>query len=124
MQKRSDVMSLNRTLAIALVLSAAGVGAVYADDEYGTGHESLIRQSAASMPGVPLGAAQANMAAEQFGHRDIYYIPATPSWARSSQRPQYATSASLPPARDLVGDGGAQDALARAIHHPGSGTDW
>ena len=25
---------------------------------------------------------------------------------------------------DLVGAGGAQDALAREIYHPGSGTDW
>jgi hypothetical protein len=25
---------------------------------------------------------------------------------------------------DLVGAGGAQDALAREIYHPGRGTDW
>ena len=116
--------SLTRALAMALALSAFGFGAAYADDEYGTGHESLVRQAAASTPGAPLTPAQAKAAAAEFTYRDIYPIPATPSWASSPQRPQYATSAAMPPARDLVGDGGAQDNTARAIYHPGSGTDW
>jgi hypothetical protein len=39
---------------------------------------------------------------------------------------QSALSAATPPGNsmDLVGAGGPQDALAREIYHPGSGTDW
>ncbi len=123
MQYRFDVTTLTRALPIMLAIGGFGSGA-YADDEYGTGHASLVQQSAASSSGAPLTVAQAKSAAQQFSYRDIYDIPPTPSWASSPGRPQYATSAGMPPARDLVGDGGDQDNIARAIHHPGSGTDW
>ncbi len=115
--------SCTRALAMALAISALSLGAAYADDEYGTGREPLIGQSAASAPSVPLSTAQAKMVAKAFDYHGTYPVPATPSWA-SPQRPHYATSAAMPPARDFVGDGGAQDELALAIHQTGSGTDW
>ena len=118
------MISFTRTLAMALALGAFSFGAAYADDEYGTGRGLVIQQSAASGPGAPLAPAQAKAAAAEFGYHGTYPVPATPSWGASPQRPQYATSAPVSSARDLAGDGGPQDDLARAIHHPGSGTDW
>ena len=84
---------LARTAVLSLVLAASGLaGTAYANDEYGTNHETVIRQAAASAPKAPVDVA---------------------STARlSSGGP------------DVVGSGGAQDALARQIFHPGSGTDW
>ncbi|HEX7967698.1 MAG TPA: hypothetical protein VF502_05725 [Stellaceae bacterium] len=117
--------SLTRALAMALAISAFSLGAAYADDEYGTGRESLVRQSASSGPGAPLTDMQTKAAAEEFGYHGTYPVPATPSWSTSPVPSQYATRSVVPPAApDMVGNGGAQDDMARAIHHPGSGTDW
>ena len=81
-----------RSAALALLLAAAGfAGTAYADDEYGTSHEMVIRQAAASPASLRIGIAST--------------VPV------ASDR------------SDVVGDGGRQDALARQIYHPGSGTD-
>jgi hypothetical protein len=117
--------SVTRALAMALAISAFGLGAAYADDEYGTGRETVVRQSAASKAGTPLSDAQAKAAAQQFGYHGTYPVPATPSWGTSPVPSQYATRSLVPPAApDVVGSGGAQDDMARAIHQPGSGTGW
>lgn len=82
-----------RSTALAVLLAATGfAGAAYADDEYGTGHETVIRQAAASPAPLRIGIASTAPVAS----------------ARS----------------DVVGGGGHQDAVARQIYHPGSGTDW
>ncbi len=87
-------MTITRTAALVLVLAGSGlVGTAFADDEYGTSHETVIRQAAASSVG--------------------------------KERDRVASTAPIPSIRsDLVGAGGPQDALARLIYHPGSGTDW
>jgi hypothetical protein len=46
-------------------------------------------------------------------------LPETPG------QPSIASDASAATVKqDLLGTGGQQDNLARAIYHPGSGTDW
>ncbi len=117
--------SVTRALAMALAISAFGFGAAYADDEYGTGRESVVRQSAASQPGAPLADAQAKSVAKEFDYHGTYPVPSTPSWGSSATPSQYATRSLVPPAApDLVGNGGAQDEMARTIHNPGTGTGW
>ncbi len=117
--------SVTRALAMALAISAFGFGAAYADDEYATGRESVVRHSAAGQPGAPLTDAQAKSAAQQFDYHGTYPVPATPSWGSSPAPSQSATRSLIPPAAsDLVGNGGAQDEMARTIHNPGSGTSW
>ncbi len=99
----------------------------FADDEYGTGHETVIRQAAVSTPAVRLGAAQGRTLGDAFklGQNNAFGA------SRSSQLAPAAESyagklASTAPVgmRDVVGTGGEQDALADAIYQLGSGTDW
>ena len=114
------------TLALALAPIA---GVAYADDEYGTGHAAVIAQAASSQPTAPLTAAQVAQLNDVFkvGQNDAF------GGARSSQLapvPQSTPSRLASMSRtidgkvDVVGAGGAQDALAVEIYHPGSGTDW
>ncbi len=114
------------TLALALAPIA---GVAYADDEYGTGHAAVIAQAASSQPTAPLTAAQVAQLNDVFkvGQNDAF------GGARSSQLapvPQSTPSRLASMSRtidgkvDVVGAGGAQDALAVEIYHPGSGTDF
>ena len=118
------MISLTRALAMALAISAFGVGAAHADYGTTTEHDLVIREAAQSRPSAPLSDAQTKMVEQIYGYHGTYGVPKTPSWSSSPQLPQYATSAPIPLTRDLVGNAGAQDDLARAIHHPGSGTGW
>lgn len=98
------------TLSLALALPAVA----HADDEYGTGHERLVTQSAQSAPsfgtavGLAIGQPQAQAVARN-------------AW----QGVQVRSDVSAPTVKqDLLGTGGQQDEVARETFHPGSGTDW
>ena len=120
--------SLARIATLSLALAAPFAGAALADDEYGTGQAAVIAQAAASQPSAPLNGAQVGALNDAFkvGQNDAF------GGARSSQlapatlgSPSRLASMSHSLGQtDLVGSGGAQDALAIAIYHPGSGTDF
>ncbi|HKW52583.1 MAG TPA: hypothetical protein VJO12_02745 [Stellaceae bacterium] len=129
-----------RAAALALML-APGLGTVaYADDEYGTGHEAVIRTAAGSVM-LPMVAAPAPIATEQFAagerdnfgaprrerviHRSAAYgaVPLVVGVAQAKTDGGYAVDGAYGQ-RDLVGAGGGQDELARSIYQPGSGTDF
>lgn len=103
--------------AAALSLALAGfAGAAYADDEYDTGHEALVQQSARSAPsfGTAFALATGHAARTQAVARNAgHNAPAVASDASTGAVKQ-----------DLLGTGGQQDNLAREIYQPGSGTDW
>jgi hypothetical protein len=104
------------TLSLALAIPAMGLaGAAYADDEYGTGHERLVQQSARSAPSVPDAFALATGQAQR---------QAIAKNSGTSQAPVASDAVAPTIKHDLVGSGGRQDSLAREIYHPGSGTDW
>ncbi len=120
------ISALLRTAALSAVLLVPAVSA-FADDEYGTGHESVIRQAAASTPSAPLAVAQVQTLNETFkvgqndafgGSRSSQLAPSVESYTGK------IASTGLAGKRDVVGAGGAQDELATEIFHPGSGTDW
>jgi hypothetical protein len=100
----------------------------YADDEYGTQHETVISQAASSNPSAPLSVAQVDVlnGAFKVGRNDAF------GGSRSSQLApvaqsytgRVASNAGASGKLDVVGAGGAQDTLAKAIYQPGSGTDW
>lgn len=120
--------SLARIATLSLALAAPVAGPALADDEYGTGHAAVIAQAAASPHAAPLSAEQVAALNDAFkvGQNDAF------GGATSSQLAPVALGS---PSRlasmgrgigstDLVGNGGAQDALAVSIYHPGSGTDF
>lgn len=117
---------LLRTATLSAILLVPAISA-FANDEYGTGHESVISQAAVSNPTAPLGMAQTQALQDQFkvGENDAF------GGSRSSQLAPSVESytskiASTGPAatRDVAGMGNEQDELAREIFHPGTGTDW
>jgi hypothetical protein len=124
----TTLSSLARIATLSLVLAAPFAGSALADDEYGTGHAAVIGQAAASQPSAPLNAAQVAALNDAFkvGQNDAF------GGARSSQLApvslgSWSRLASMSRSigqTDLVGSGGAQDALAVEIYHPGSGTDF
>ena len=101
------------SLAIALPALAGFAGAAHADDEYGTGHERLVTQSAQSAPsfGTAIGLATGRPHAQALARN---------AWPNVQVRSDVSPSVKL----DLLGTGGQQDELARETFHPGSGTDW
>jgi hypothetical protein len=104
------------TLSLALAAPAVGLaGSAYADDEYGTGHERVVQQSAQSAPSfadafaLATGQVQRQALAKNSG----------------TSQPPVASDAVAPMVKhDVLGAGGQQDSMARDIYHPGSGTDW
>ncbi len=117
---------LLRTAALSAALLVSAVSA-FADDEYGTGHEAVIRQAAAAPAGAPLSAAQTQALSDQFklGQNDAF--GASTAMHSYASAPGSRVASTMPTAggrQDLVGQGGQQDQLAREIYHPGSGTDW
>lgn len=120
--------NLARVAALSMAFALPLAGVAYADDEYGTGHESVIRQAAASHPSASLSVAQTKALDEAFkvGQNDAFGA------ARSSQLApvtlgspsRVASMGRSAGSTDLVGSGGAQDALAVEIYHPGSGTQF
>jgi|SRR5690348_1300092 len=130
-----------RVAALTLML-APGLGAVaFADDEYGTGHETVIRRAAASTR-LPMLAMPSPLAREQFaaGENDNFGAPRREHLIRRSAAyggvplvvgvAQANTMLGADAVDggygqgDLVGAGGRQDELARAIYRPGTGTDF
>jgi len=134
------VFNLTRTAAFALMLAPALVAVAHADDEYGTGHEAIVGHAAASTV-APMSALAQPIAAERFaaGQSDNFGAPQRePLIRQSATRRSSAALVDVAQAKlpggyaadagnrlaDLIGDGGAQDELARAIYRPGSGTDF
>ncbi len=120
------VSTLLRTAALSAALLVPAVSA-FADDEYGTGHEIVIRQAAASPPAAPLSTAQSQSLSEQFrlGQNDAFGASTAVRSFQPAQGSRVASTAPMVGGKpDLVGQGGRQDQLAREIYHPGSGTDW
>jgi|SRR6185437_775790 hypothetical protein len=120
--------SLARIATLSLALAAPFAGSAFADDEYGTGHAAVIAQAASSQHAAPLSADQVAKLNNDFkvGQNDAF------GGARSSQLApvtlgspsRLASMGHSVGSTDLVGSGGAQDALAVSIYHPGSGTDF
>jgi hypothetical protein len=119
--------NLARVAALSMAFALPLAGAAYADDEYGTGHETVIRQAAASSPSTALSVAQVKALDETFkvGQNDAFGASRSSQLAPSAESyTGKVASTTLAGKRDVVGAGGAQDALATQIFHPGSGTGW
>ena len=123
------ITSLVRATALSLALIAPVAATAYADDEYGTQHETVISQAASSTPSAPLSIAQSNALSDAFkvgqndafgGSRSSQLAPVAQNYMGRLASSGSAASGKL----DVVGAGGAQDQLARDIYHPGSGTQW
>jgi hypothetical protein len=123
---RFSTVARAATLSLALAMPVATVA--YANDEYGTSHETVIQQAAASTPSAPLTAAQTNALNDAFkvGQNDAFGGARSSQLAPVSQgyNSRLASTSATIGNRDLVGAGGAQDQLANQIYHPGTGTDW
>ncbi|HEX7967703.1 MAG TPA: hypothetical protein VF502_05750 [Stellaceae bacterium] len=121
------ITNLARVAALSMAFALPLAGVAYADDEYGTGHETVIRQAAASHPSASLSVAQTRALDEAFkvGQNDAFGASRSSQLAPSVESyTGKVASIALAGKRDVVGAGGAQDALANQIFHPGSGTDW
>lgn len=134
-------LNFTRAAALAMMIAPALVAVAHADDEYGTGHEAIVRQAAARMM-LPVTAMAQPGASERFaaGQSDNFGAPQRePLIRQSATRGSSAVLVDVAQAKapgggyaadgghrltDLVGDGGAQDEMARAIYRPGSGTDF
>jgi hypothetical protein len=121
--------SLARIATLSLALTAPFAGAALADDEYGTGHDAVIMQAAASQPVAPLSASQVAQLNDAFkvGQNDAFGAATSSQLApvvQGSDARVASMSRTIGGQADLVGAGGAQDKLAAEIYHPGSGTDW
>src|SRR5712672_372594 len=68
------ITSLARATALSLALIIPVAASAYADDEYGTQHETVISQAASSMPSAPLSVAQSNALSDAFkvGQNDAF----------------------------------------------------
>ena len=107
---------LGRAATLALILAAPALSAAYAFDPFG-GDESLVRNSAQSARYAdPANTPLARATADARMHASP--LAANAGGGRASEAP---LGGGL---HDLLGQDGPQDELARAIHHPGSGTDW
>jgi len=133
--------NLTRVAALALMLAPALVAVAHADDEYGTGHEAVVRHASGSAM-LPMAAVPQPIAAERFaaGQNDNFGAPQRDALIRqSATRGSSAVLVDVAQAKtsngdyaadggyrlsDLVGGDGRQDELARAIYRPGSGTDF
>jgi hypothetical protein len=123
---RFNTLARAATLSMALAFPIATMA--YADDEYGTGHETVIQQAAASTPSAPLTVAQTNALNDAFkvGQNDAFGGARSSQLAPVSQdyNSRLASTSATIGSRDLVGAGGVQDQIANQTFHPGSGTDW
>jgi hypothetical protein len=115
MSTNSRIVTLSRAAAFSFALAIPAVAGLAttarADDEYGTNRSPVILQSAQSAriadpSQTPLALATAQ--ARAAGSAIATTAPRVPAVG----------------AKDLVGQGGQQDELARETYHPGSGTDW
>src|SRR5260370_39573207 len=99
---------LARAATLPLVLAVPAIagfaGAAHADDEYGTGHETLVQQSAHSAPSFGRAFALATGQAVQ---------PQAVAGNTGTSGRSGATDAAAPPVeQDLLGTGRPQDNLA------------
>lgn len=115
MSTNSNIASVSRAAALALALVIPAVAglttAARADDEYGSNRSPSILQSAQSVFAADKSQTPLAVATAQA------HVATSP----------VATTAERPPVtglRDLVGQGGQQDSVARGEFRPGSGTDW
>jgi hypothetical protein len=109
------IARIGRAATLALMLAAPALSNAYAFDAFG-GDESVVLKSAQS-------ARYADPAATPLARATVQMkMLASPLAANAAG---VASGAPLMGGfRDLLGQGGPQDALARDIYHPGSGTDW
>jgi hypothetical protein len=123
---RFTTLARAATLSMALAFPIATIA--YADDEYGTGHEAVVQQAAASTPSAKLTVAQTNALNDAFkvGQNDAFGAARSSQLAPVNQtyNSRLASMSATSGNRDLVGAGGAQDQIANQIYHPGTGTDW
>jgi hypothetical protein len=123
---RFNTLARAATLSLALVFPVAI--SAYADDEYGTGHEAVIQQAAASQHSAPLSVAQRDALNDAFkvGQNDAFGGSRSSQLAPVSQsyNSRLASTSATAGNRDLVGAGGVQDQIANQIYQPGTGTDW
>ena len=126
----SDTLRIRslRATALSLALIVPVAATAYAADEYGTQHETVISQAASSIPSAPLSVAQSSALSDAFkvGQNDAFGASRSSQLAPAAQSymGRVASNAAVANGkRDLVGADGAQDELANAVHHPGSGTD-
>jgi hypothetical protein len=136
-----DAANLRRIATVALMLMPPLAAGAYADDEYGSGHEVVIRHAAISVM-VPMAIAPQPTLTERYaaGQNDNFGAPQRDGLNRQSatrgsiavlvdvaraktSTGGYAADGGYGPT-DLVGGGGRQDELAREIYRPGSGTDF
>src|SRR5260370_24038264 len=120
------ITSLARATALSLALIVPVAATAYADDEYGTQHETVIGQAASSIPSAPLSLAQSNALIDTFkvGQNDAFDASRSPRLAPVAQNymGRLASGATAGKGtRDLVGAGCAQDEPVDAIYPPGSG---
>ena len=117
-----------RASALALALAASGLAvAAHADDEYGIGHEVVVREAAASSGSARLTTAPFQTLSERFklGEHDAFGAATAPrpSWAMPDYSGRLASTVPMIGGKpDVVGAGERQDELAREIYAPGSGT--
>jgi hypothetical protein len=110
----TSLSTIGRAATLALILAAPLLSpAAYAFDAFG-GDEAVVLDSARSAGAADPAATPLARATMQAKLR---------ASAFASNAAGMASDAPLV-GGDLVGQGGQQDELARAIHHPGSGTDW
>ncbi len=124
---KSAFARLSRGATLALLLAAPGLtSAAYANDEYATGHETVIRQAANSARTSPLDAAEVQALYARFksGQNDAFGAAGAPQPSASGRASRVASTVLTEVGPDVVGAGGYQDAVAREIYHPGTGTDW
>ena len=123
---RFTTLARAATLSMALAFPLATMA--YANDEYGTGHEAVIQQAAASTPSAALTIAQTNALNDAFkvGQNDAFGAARSSQLAPVSQsyNSRLASTSATVGSRDLVGAGGVQDQVANQTFDPGSGTDW
>src|SRR5260370_7409399 len=93
------ITSLARATALSLALIVPVAATAYADDEYGTQHETVIGQAASSIPSAPLSVAQSNALIDTFkvGQNDAFGASRSPHLAPVPQT-YIARLASTPPA--------------------------
>ncbi len=116
------MISLIRRAAFSLAIGASMIAPAYADYGVTTEHDQVIVNAAKSKPAAPATDAQAKTMQQMYDYHGTY-PPPSKAYAPAPLG-AYATTGTSLPAPDLVGTGGAQDDMARQIHHPGSGTGW
>ncbi len=121
MTRLSSTIRLGGIAALALLLTAPTFSTARADDEYGTGQETVIRGAASSTATQP---SSSPGVARSWGYENEHEAMIR---SPSANNPPGRVSSTVPTGdgkADVVGAGGPQDRVNREIYHPGSGTGW